>query len=69
MKVMPQIDTDKCNGCGLCVQVCKCDAFVLVDNIVRVVEVEDCYYCADCEAVCPTGAITCAFDIVFEEGA
>lgn len=67
MKFMPEIAIEKCNGCGLCVAVCRCNAFVMLDNIVQVVEVENCNYCTQCEAVCPTGAISCAFEIVFEE--
>jgi NAD-dependent dihydropyrimidine dehydrogenase PreA subunit len=64
---MPQIITEKCNGCGLCVSVCQCNAFTMVNNIVTVTEVENCFYCTLCEAVCPTGAIICPFEIIFEE--
>lgn len=67
LQTMPEIIREKCNGCGLCMTVCHCDAFVIVDNMVQVVEVENCYYCSDCELVCPTGAIVCPFEIVFEE--
>jgi uncharacterized Fe-S center protein len=66
---MPQIIVEKCTGCGLCVAVCRCNAFIMVDNIVKVVEVEECYYCTQCEAVCPTGAIICPYEIIFEEDA
>lgn len=66
MVVMPVVDRQKCNGCGLCVSVCFCQALVLVDNIITVLETEDCGWCAECEAVCPIGAITCPFEIVFE---
>ena len=67
MKLMPEISIEKCNLCGLCVAVCRCNAFTITDNIIRVVEVESCSYCSQCEAVCPTGAISCAYEIVFEE--
>lgn len=67
MAQMPLIILEKCNGCGLCVIVCRCNALVLVNNVVTVVEVEDCGWCAQCEAVCPTGAISCPFEIVIEE--
>lgn len=66
MVVMPVVDRQKCNGCGLCVSVCFCQALVLVDNIITVLETEDCGWCTECEAVCPIGAITCPFEIVFE---
>jgi len=64
---MPEILTEKCNGCGLCITVCKCGAFVLVDKMISVMEVDDCYWCTQCEAICPTGAIICPFEIVVEE--
>ena len=67
MVEMPQIDREKCNGCGLCISVCSCGALVLVDNTIIMIVTEDCHWCTLCEAVCPTGAISCAFEIVIEE--
>ncbi|MFC1994924.1 ATP-binding protein [Chloroflexota bacterium] len=67
MVEMPQIDREKCNGCGLCISVCSCGALVLVDNTIIMIVTEDCHWCTQCEAVCPTGAISCAFEIVIEE--
>lgn len=64
---MPVVDRDKCNGCGLCITVCRCQALVLVGNTVMVTETEDCGWCLECEVVCPTGAIACPFEIVIEE--
>lgn len=67
MAEMPLIDRGKCDGCGLCVSVCYCNALVLVDNVITVIETEACTWCTECEAVCPTGAIACPFEIVIEE--
>lgn len=68
MAIFPQIDLTKCNGCGLCVNVCQRGGLILVeDPIVAAVETADCDYCGYCEAVCLTGAIRCAYEIVFEE--
>jgi ferredoxin len=39
----------------------------MVGNLLMVVETEDCGWCLECEAVCPTGAIACPFEIVIEE--
>jgi len=64
---MPVIDQEKCNGCGLCISVCTCNALVLVANIVTIIETTDCGWCLQCEAVCPTEAIACPFEIVLEE--
>ena len=66
MAVMPAIDQEKCNGCGLCVAVCTCGALVLVDNVITVIETDECGWCIQCEAVCPTGAITCPFEIILD---
>ncbi len=64
---MPTVVEGKCSGCGLCLSVCQCHALRLTDNVISVVEMEDCDWCALCEAVCPTGAIACPFEIVSEE--
>ena len=68
MAELPMIDQDKCNGCGLCVTVCRNNALVLVNNVITIIEIVECDWCADCEAVCSTGAIVCPFEIVIEEG-
>jgi NAD-dependent dihydropyrimidine dehydrogenase PreA subunit len=63
----PQIDTAKCNGCGLCVGVCQHDGLELVDRVVVFVGGDTCTWCGLCEAVCAEGAVICPFDIVLEE--
>jgi MinD superfamily P-loop ATPase len=66
MNVMPVIDQEKCDGCGLCVRIgCRC--LILVNGGIIFVETEECGWCAQCEAVCPIGAISCPFEIVIEE--
>ena len=67
MAEMPIIDLDLCDGCGICISVCYCKALVLVEGVIEVVETEECGYCTECEAVCPTGAIRCPYEIVIEE--
>jgi MinD superfamily P-loop ATPase len=64
---MPEIDMEKCNLCGLCVEVCKCNAIIIVDNIVRFIETDACGWCTVCEAVCLTGAMSCPFEIILDE--
>jgi formate hydrogenlyase subunit 6/NADH:ubiquinone oxidoreductase subunit I len=64
---MPIIDEVKCTHCGLCVSVCSCDALIIEDNVVKAVKAGDPGWCTMCELVCPTGAITCPFEIVFED--
>ncbi len=63
---IPVLDLGKCNYCGLCVSVCYCNALVVINEVLVLVETERCDWCTDCEAVCPTGAISCPFDIVIE---
>jgi TPP-dependent indolepyruvate ferredoxin oxidoreductase alpha subunit len=66
MQVIPVIDQDKCDGCGLCVRIgCRC--LILVNEGLTFVEAEECGWCAQCEAVCPIGAISCPVEIVIEE--
>ena len=60
----PQIDQDKCDGCGLCIIICWHHCLVLIDGVVAIVEGADCDWCTQCEAVCVTGAITCPYEIV-----
>jgi len=64
---MPVIYQEKCDGCGLCVSVCQCQALILVNNLVTIVETAECGYCTDCELVCLQGAILCPFEIVLEQ--
>jgi len=67
MAEQPLVNPELCNGCGLCVTVCRCGALVMVGRVITLKETEDCGYCTYCEAVCPTGAIRCPFEIIFEE--
>jgi MinD superfamily P-loop ATPase len=66
LPIMPIFDQNKCDGCGLCVQVCRCGALVMDGDTVIIVngKVEDCGYCLDCELVCDTGALQCPYEIV-----
>lgn len=53
------IHKEMCNGCGLCVTVCKDFSFVMLDN--KVVKSDNpmfgCTGCGHCMAICPSGAI------------
>ena len=66
MSQKPVIDQSKCNGCGLCVNVCSYNALILIDNVITILEATECNWCTLCEAVCNTGAISCPFEIVLE---
>jgi ferredoxin len=64
---MPIIDVERCDGCGLCVGVCHCNALAIIEGIVAISESVECDWCTDCEAVCPTGAISCPFEIIMQQ--
>jgi len=38
------------------------------DGKVQVIPVNSCGWCGLCELVCPTGAITCPYEIIVEDG-
>lgn len=50
------IDTDKCTGCGQCVEVCKDFSLCLENNKAKISEtsVFGCIGCGHCMAICPT---------------
>ena len=53
------VDSEKCNGCGLCAIVCK-DFSLVMENGKAVTSNEPafgCFACGQCMAICPTEAI------------
>ncbi len=54
-----RIDLEKCNGCGLCVKVCKDFSLEMVKGKVAITEnpLFGCIGCGHCMAICPTDAI------------
>jgi formate hydrogenlyase subunit 6/NADH:ubiquinone oxidoreductase subunit I len=73
---LPQVDETRCTLCGLCVEACPCHAVELGEQGPVFTCPEACPHtptCAEtlgcsclCEEVCPTGAISCAFEIVLK---
>ena len=53
---MLHVDTQRCSGCGACVNVCPTGAIQLV-NGVAVIDQATCRQCQLCVNVCPEGAI------------
>lgn len=53
------VDSEICNGDGLCVEVCPLGALELVEGIATTVDsrAEFCIGCGQCVAVCPTEAL------------
>ncbi len=57
----PEIDTDKCIGCGACVNVCPTEALTQIDDLkadppVRKIikRYDTCIFCGNCEDSCTT---------------
>ena len=67
MRAMPELTSELCDRCGLCVIACHGDGIiVLEDSAVAIRPTENCDYCGVCEAVCPTGAISCPYDVIYD---
>ncbi|WP_435549446.1 ferredoxin [Desulfobacterium sp. N47] len=58
MAYKPEVDTEKCVGCGECVNVCPVDVYELQEEKAVVVNEEECIGCESCVEVCEQGAIT-----------
>lgn len=52
------IDTDKCNGCGLCAHACHEGAIGIVDGKAKLLREDYCDGLGDCLPACPMGAIS-----------
>ncbi len=53
-----EVDSEKCEGCGDCVDVCPSAVFELIDGKSNPVNVDECVECCSCVETCPNGAIT-----------
>ena len=75
-KTRPELNEQLCSRCGLCISACPCGSVELDQQKVRFSCPETCSSPAAaacdcgclCEEVCPTGAISVAFEIVLDEG-
>jgi NAD-dependent dihydropyrimidine dehydrogenase PreA subunit len=52
-----QVDIQKCDGCGTCVDTCPSAAIALVDEK-AVINRDECAECGSCESECPNEAIS-----------
>ena len=60
---LPQIDMDRCTGCGMCETYCPTQAVDLVEGWPVIARPEDCAYCGLCEEACPENAIALTYEI------
>jgi len=54
------VDTEKCDGCEECSNICPSEVFHIVDGKSDPYQASECAYCLSCVEACPNTAITVA---------
>jgi len=52
------VSYDLCTGCGVCVEVCPHEVFLLIDRKAIITHQEDCMECGACKKNCSASAIS-----------
>jgi len=55
--LVPDVDNDKCTGCGKCGEICQYSAIVCINKKVLTF-LDLCHACGGCALICPENAIT-----------
>jgi len=58
MAYKPEVDSEKCVGCGECVDICPVDVYEIQNEKSVPVNAEECLGCESCIEVCGQDAIT-----------
>ena len=58
IRTIINIDKEKCNGCGICVNACHEGAIAMVEGKAKLIRDDYCDGLGNCLPACPTGAIT-----------
>jgi NAD-dependent dihydropyrimidine dehydrogenase PreA subunit len=53
----PVVDSEKCDGCGNCVDVCPSEVYEIRADRSNPIHPEDCIECWACVSQCQTGSI------------
>jgi len=65
-----KIDSEKCTGCGMCIEVCPHSVFLMSEKKAAICDRDACMECGACALNCPVRAISvkkgvgCAFAII-----
>ena len=51
------INTEKCDNCGDCSDVCPMEVLILEDGKLTVNDPDECSYCENCVDICPNECI------------
>ncbi|PKO14746.1 MAG: FeS-binding protein [Chloroflexi bacterium HGW-Chloroflexi-10] len=65
--ILPEIDQQACTGCGQCAALCPETALSMHRSKPVFSDPQRCTYCAVCEGLCPVHAITCRFEITWQD--
>ena len=52
-----ELDQGKCNGCGMCVEVCPHEVYIVEDRKAVIMDRDACMECGACAMNCPVEAI------------
>ena len=53
-----EVNKEKCEGCGECVEGCPGEVYELINGKSEVVDIDECHGCHTCEELCESDAIT-----------
>lgn len=53
-----RVDSDKCTGCGMCLEVCPHGVMAIEEKRVRIGNRDACMECGACNRNCPFGAVS-----------
>ena len=63
----PQIDRQKCTGCGDCVQACPSASLELSGGAAALQASGVCTYCGTCERICQVEAVSLPYQVLLRK--
>lgn len=68
-----RLDQSKCNGCGMCTEVCPQQVYTIKDKMSHITDRDACLECSACARNCPQQAIYvrqgvgCAYAVLMDK--